>query len=304
MRLVTFDPPSRNGGPHLGCLSGDVVLDLTAAGDSVGGAAAAVCQSMEALVASGPQGLTTAKQLADNEGSSAKFQWGLREAHLRAPLQYPTQIFAVGRNYREHAEEAGAALPTMPRLFPKWPSTVIGPGAPVIKPARTKQLDWEVEFAVVIGRDASFVPAAEALEYVFGYTILNDVSARDIQFSKPEQLTLAKNFRTFAPLGGWILTRDEIPNPAEVTIRSWINDVLMQDSTTEYLIFDVPTLVSFISEVTDLHPGDIISTGTPSGVGCFREPPIYLNDGDEIKMQLSRNEELLCELSNPVSSAS
>ncbi|MDA8330307.1 MAG: fumarylacetoacetate hydrolase family protein [Candidatus Dormibacteraeota bacterium] len=304
MRLVTFDSRSSDSAAHLGCLSGDVVIDLTAAGHSVGGAAATVCQSMDALVKSGAEGLGIAKQVVEKEGSNPKLRTGLQDVYLRAPLPYPNQIFAVGRNYREHAEEAGAALPTMPRLFPKWPSTVIGPGAAVIKPSRTEQLDWEVELAVVIGRDASFVSAERALDHVFGYTILNDVSARDIQFSKPEQLTLAKNFRTFAPLGGWILTRDEVPNPGKLSVRSWVNGALMQDSTTEYLIFDVPTLVSFISEVTDLHPGDIISTGTPSGVGCFREPPIYLNDGDVMKMQLAQNDQVLCELINQVSSAS
>ena len=258
---------------------------------------------MEDLAHAGPEGLATCERLFEQAVDQSDLRYSLDSVELGPPLRYPSQIVAIGRNYADHTSEARAALPELPRLFAKWPSTVVGPGADILKPSRTAQLDWEVELAVVMGRHTRAVPPAEALNAVFGYTILNDVSARDIQFSKPEQLTLAKNFRTFTPLGGSLVTADEVPDPGSVTVRSWLNGTLMQDSSTKYLIFDVPSLISFVSNVTDLYPGDIISTGTPSGVGYFRDPPVFLNDGDQLRMQLLLGDDVLCELTNPVANA-
>lgn len=209
----------------------------------------------------------------------------LDEVTILPPL-YPGKTIAIGRNYREHAAEGDAELPRWPRLFPKWSSSIIADGESIVKPATTDALDWEVELAVVIGRPASRVAESDALDHVAGYTILNDVSARDIQFDKPEQLALAKNYRTFAPFGPWIATADEFTALDEIRLRTWVNDVLKQDGNTRDLIFTVPYLISFVSSVMDLEPGDVISTGTPAGVGAFRTPPEALQAGDEIRMTL------------------
>ena len=289
---------------HVGCVVGEYVIDLTEAAAAAGAAASpaerSYFDSVESLIAAGAEGLAVARSVLESVGDAAEHRTKLDNARLLSPLHYPSQVVAVGRNYSEHASEASVDLPELPRLFSKLPSTVIGDGDAIVKPARTSQLDWEVELAVVIGRSARRVPVEQALDYVFGYTILNDVSARDIQFSKPEQLTLAKNFRTFSPIGAWIVTADEIPDPSAVTIRTFIDGELMQSSAGESMIFDIPALISFMSEVTDLSQGDVISTGTPSGVGIFREPPVFLQEGTQIFMDMLHGDETLCRLANHV----
>lgn len=287
MRIASIRQP--DGSTHVALVTDRGVVDVTEAG---GGDP--LLGSVESVVQSGNAGLAACQSHAGGPAAS------LDEVTFAPPLRAPAQIVAIGRNYRDHAAEATIELPELPRLFCKWPSTVVGNGIAIQKPTRTDQLDWEVELAVVIGKPASRVSKEDALDHVFGYTILDDVSARDIQFSKPEQLTLGKNYRTFTPLGSWIVTADEVPDPTSVGLRSWVNNELMQDSSSKYLIFDIPTLISFISEVTDLSPGDIISTGTPSGVGCFREPPIFLRHGDTVHMELSLGEKTICSLTNPV----
>jgi 2-keto-4-pentenoate hydratase/2-oxohepta-3-ene-1,7-dioic acid hydratase in catechol pathway len=165
---------------------------------------------------------------------------------------------------------------------------VLGAEESVVHPRDTAKLDFEAELAVVMGRHARRVSQANALEYVGGYTIMNDVSARDIQFSKPEQLTLAKNYRTFAPIGSCLGTADELGDPASLHIRTWLNDHLMQSASTGEMIFNVPFLVSFLSGAMDLEPGDVICTGTPAGVGCFRDPPVFMKPGDEVRIEVDR----------------
>ena len=201
------------------------------------------------------------------------------------PVSHPGKIVAVGRNYLDHAGEANVKLPKWPKLFPKFSSTIVGPGDEVIKPTMTNQLDFEVELAVVISKVTSHVSEDQAMDHVAGYTILNDISARDVQFTD-EQITLGKNFDTFCPLGPVITTTDEMDDPFDIGLRLRLNGEVMQESSTKHLIFSVPFLVSFISYAMRLEPGDIISTGTPAGVGCFRNPPIWLAPGDKIESEV------------------
>jgi 2-keto-4-pentenoate hydratase/2-oxohepta-3-ene-1,7-dioic acid hydratase in catechol pathway len=201
------------------------------------------------------------------------------------PIDRPQKIVCVGLNYRDHAEEQGTELPTAPLLFAKWPNALIGPGEPIVIPRPETQTDYEVELAVVIGRAARRVREAHALDYVFGYTILNDVSARDVQF-RNNQLTLGKNFDTFAPMGPCLATPEELGNPQDVEVRTFVNGESRQRARTSSMLFDIPTLIAWVSEVCTLEPGDVLSTGTPAGVGAFRRPPRFLEPDDVVRMEI------------------
>ncbi|SDE10279.1 2-keto-4-pentenoate hydratase/2-oxohepta-3-ene-1,7-dioic acid hydratase (catechol pathway) [Paenibacillus sp. UNCCL117] len=204
----------------------------------------------------------------------------LEEVRLKAPLHNPDKLIFVGLNYRDHAEESKMAVPQVPVLFAKYANSIVGPDEDVIIPAEVRQCDYEVELAVVIGRTARNVPIEDAMDYVFGYTIINDVSARDIQLNEG-QWTRGKAIDTFAPMGPCVATCDIIPDPHRLQLSLMLNGQTMQDSNTKELIFDIPYLVSFLSRTITLSPGDIISTGTPPGVGMGRKPPVWLKHGDE-----------------------
>lgn len=207
---------------------------------------------------------------------------------LQAPVPRPGKVLGVGRNYSAHAGEGGLLAQDEPRIFAKVPSSVVGTGAPIPCPASVTKLDWEVELAVVIGRHMKDVPEAHALEYIAGYTIVNDVSAREFQFDvKPPQTTFAKSMDGFTPMGPVLLTADELTDPTDVGLRCWINDTLMQEGNTSDMIFPVAYLLSYLSRFMTLEPGDVIATGTPSGVGCFRNPPVYLTQGDHVRMEIA-----------------
>ena len=198
---------------------------------------------------------------------------------LGAPIPRPSKIVCVGLNYRDHAEEQGVPLPIHPLLFSKASSTVVGPYDDVVLPEESKQVDYEVELAIVIGRQATKVSEADAYDYIAGYTVTNDVSGRDIQF-RQEQWHQGKSYDTFCPMGPYLITKDEIPDPNTLSVKLVLNGETLQDSNTDNLIFNVPTLVSRISHIMTLFPGDLISTGTPAGVGVFRDPKILLKSGD------------------------
>lgn len=293
MRLVSFE---QDGRASYGCLDGERVLDFNSApiASALSSKLGSKPTTMVELIKLDPE-FAAAKEVV-RAASRSQGVLTLPDCKLLAPIPVPLQIFAIGRNYSDHLLEAGADKPARPRIFPKYASTVIGPNEPITKPAMTNQLDWEVELAVVIGKTADRVSRGQALEYVAGYTLINDVSARDIQFSKPEQLALAKNFRTFCPMGSWIVTKDEAPDPGKLDIRLTVNGAEKQHSNTSKLIFSVQELVEFLSLVTTLYPGDLISTGTPEGVGVFRDPPEALKAGDVVKLELGD----ICELTNPV----
>lgn len=219
------------------------------------------------------------------------------EVTLLAPVADPAKVVCVGLNYRKHAEEGGQPIPPNPILFAKFPNSIVGPGDPILLPSFSQQVDYEAELGVVIGKPAAAVDVADALEHVLGYTCINDVSARDLQFADG-QWVRGKTLDTFCPIGPWIVTTDEIPDPQTLGIRCIVNGDKLQDSTTADMIFSVAEIVSFISQGITLEPGDVIATGTPEGVGFARTPPIYLNAGDVVSIDIDR----IGTLTNPVAS--
>jgi 2-keto-4-pentenoate hydratase/2-oxohepta-3-ene-1,7-dioic acid hydratase in catechol pathway len=211
------------------------------------------------------------------------------------PIDLPQKIVCVGLNYRDHAEEQGTELPEAPLLFAKWPNALIGPGEPIVIPRVSSRVDYEAELGVVIGSRVRNVPAENALEAVRGYLCLNDVSARDLQFSDG-QWTRGKSPDTFCPVGPRLVPRDEVPDPQALRIRCVLNGEVMQDSTTANMVFGVGEIVAYASQTMTLEPGDLIATGTPAGVGVFRDPPVLLEDGDEVTIEIDG----LGALTNPV----
>src|SRR6266511_2784280 len=211
------------------------------------------------------------------------------------PIDRPGKIVCVGLNYRDHAEEQGAPLPTAPLLFAKWQNTLIGPGEPIVIPPIVTKCDYEAERGVVIGTSVRNASVENALEAVAGYVCVNDVSARDLQFADG-QWTRGKSPDTFCPVGPQVVPRDEIPDPQALAIRAVLNGTAMQDSTTANMVFGVADLIAYITQTITLEPGDLIATGTPAGVGAFREPPVFMQPGDEITIEI----EGLGSLTNPV----
>jgi 2-keto-4-pentenoate hydratase/2-oxohepta-3-ene-1,7-dioic acid hydratase in catechol pathway len=212
-------------------------------------------------------------------------------------LDLPQKIVCVGLNYRDHAEEQGVELPERPLLFAKWPNTLIGPGEPIRIPAISQNVDYEAELGVVIGRQATRVSADDALDFVRGYVVANDVSGRDLQFSDG-QWVRGKSLDTFLPVGE-LVPASEVPDPQSLPIRAILNGQTMQDSNTSNQIFGVAEVIAFVSQAITLEPGDLIITGTPAGVGAFRKPPVWLQPGDEITIEI----EGLGRLTNPVVTA-
>ena len=206
-----------------------------------------------------------------------------QDAYWFAPVPRPGKILCIGLNYRDHAAESNMPIPEKPVVFSKFSTAVIAPGEPVVLPATSQKVDYEAELAVVIGRCAKHVTAERAYDYVLGYTAFNDVSARDFQFSDG-QWQRGKSCDTFAPMGQTIVTADAIPDPHKLSIKLKLNGETMQDSNTDQLIFGVPALIEFISQTITLEPGDVIATGTPSGVGFARKPPVFLKPGDDMEV--------------------
>jgi 2-keto-4-pentenoate hydratase/2-oxohepta-3-ene-1,7-dioic acid hydratase in catechol pathway len=211
------------------------------------------------------------------------------------PIERPQKIVCIGLNYRDHAEEQGTELPAAPLLFAKWPNTLIGPGAPIVIPPITKQVDYEAELGVVVGERVRGVSAENALEAVAGYLCLNDVSARDLQFADG-QWVRGKSLDTFCPVGPELVPAAEVADPQALAIRAVVNGEALQDSHTSNMIFSVAEIVAHVSRAITLEPGDLIATGTPAGVGAFRDPPVWLEPGDEVTIEI----EGLGALTNPV----
>jgi 2-keto-4-pentenoate hydratase/2-oxohepta-3-ene-1,7-dioic acid hydratase in catechol pathway len=225
--------------------------------------------------------------LAAHEGSPPALDGPLVEGHIQAlaPIRRPGKIICVGLNYHDHCREQGIDPPAYPLLFSKFANAVADPNAPVMRPVATEQLDLECELGVVIGRRARGVTRARALGHVFGYTIVNDVTMRDLQ-REDRQWLRAKGSDGFAPMGPVVVTTDEVTDPGALRLRSSVNGETWQDSTTAEMIFDIATLVAFVSRTITLDPGDIIATGTPAGVGHFQDPPRHLADGDLMRCEI------------------
>jgi 2-keto-4-pentenoate hydratase/2-oxohepta-3-ene-1,7-dioic acid hydratase in catechol pathway len=214
----------------------------------------------------------------------------------RLPIPRPGKIICAGVNYREHADEAGLSVPRQPVLFAKWPNSLIGPGEPIVLPPFSTEVDYEAELAVVIGRTVRDVSADSALDAVAGLICLNDVTARDLQFAEGGQWTVGKSLDTFCPIGPRLVPLDEVDDPQQLRIRCIINGEVLQDSTTANMIFSIAELIAFASRGIELEAGDLIATGTPAGVGFTRQPPRFLQPGDEVTVEL----EGVGTLTNPV----
>jgi 2-keto-4-pentenoate hydratase/2-oxohepta-3-ene-1,7-dioic acid hydratase in catechol pathway len=282
MRLVTF---KSNRGPRLGAVAGDRIIDLAEASQGT------VPSDMIAFIEAGPSALDAARAVI-GRGASAGVALG--EATLLAPIPRPRRnVICLGMNYRDHAIEVARAagqepkMPEHPVFFTKPPTTVIGHEATIeFDPAVSSQIDWEVEMAFVIGTGGRDLPADRAMEYVFGYTAANDVSARDLQMRHGGQFFKGKSLDTFCPIGPWIVTADEIPDPHSLAVSTRVNGVEKQRSNTRELIFNVPETIALLSAGLTLEAGDVILTGTPHGVGMARNPPEWLQDGDVVECEV------------------
>lgn len=244
--------------------------------------ASAGYRSEAEFFAGGEAALTAAQRLLAESNAE---QIALSEVQLLAPVLKPGKILCVGLNYRDHAEESHMEIPKVPTIFVKLPNAVIGPGADIVLPLNSTQPDYEAELAAVIGRGGRNIRAEDWEQHVLGYTILNDVSARDVQLAT-SQWTLGKSFDTFAPMGPAIVTTDEICDPHALDIQLSINGEVLQHSNTRHLIFKLPELIAHLSAVIPLEPGDVISTGTPAGVGLGRKPPRWLKPGEEVVVRI------------------
>jgi 2-keto-4-pentenoate hydratase/2-oxohepta-3-ene-1,7-dioic acid hydratase in catechol pathway len=278
VKLVTF----RVGGrARPGVLDRGDVVDLAAAGLPAGERG-----DLQAIVEGGEHMLERVRGVLL---STSAERYPVRTVEVLAPILAPSKIVAVGLNYIDHCKEANLPVPSEPVLFAKFPSSVCGPYDDLTWPeTASKEVDYEVELGVVIGTRGRDIPEGQALDYVFGYTVVNDVSARDLQFANAKQWDRGKSLDTFCPYGPHIVTRDEIPDPQTLQVRTILNGQEMQNSNTKNMVFGVATLISYISEGTTLMPGDLIPTGTPFGVGFSRKPPVFLKDGDECVCEVEK----------------
>jgi 2,4-diketo-3-deoxy-L-fuconate hydrolase len=269
MKLYTFETAQ---GLHVGAEKDAALVDLTAAG---------VAGTMVELIERGEEGLAAAQNALAHDRPCVP----LPDAKLASPIPRPGKILCSGINYKGHAaENPNAKMPTEPFFFAKVLSSVTGHDAPIVCPPQTSQLDYEVEFAAVIGKRLSRADDKDVMAAIFGYTLLHDVSARDVQF-KDNQITLGKNFDGFAPIGPCILVASAMPHPDAVRLRTRLNGRTMQDGSTADWLFPLPRLIAFLSAVMTLEPGDIVTTGTPAGVGLFQKPPVFMKPGDIVEIE-------------------
>jgi len=225
----------------------------------------------------------------DTAAAAGRLEWvshSLSDVRLLAPLHDPEKFICIGLNYLDHAEETGSPIPKEPPLFAKFPTAIIASGDPIVRPKGCQQLDYEVELAFVMGKRAKDVLAEEALEYIWGYTIINDVSARDFQLVTSQWMA-GKICDSFAPMGQWIADRTEIPDPHVLELSTWVNGTRLQHGNSKNLIYNINVLVAYLSAHLTLIPGDIVATGTPAGVGFTRKPPVLLKGGDRVRMEIT-----------------
>jgi len=266
MRFVTFN---HNGHQHAGVVAGGNVVSLKGAG----------FDDVVSIAGGGAEALAKAAAFVANPAAGAVFP--LSSVKLCAPIPKPPKIICVGLNYRDHAIESKMEIPTRPTIFSKYGNTVIGTDDEIVLPKNSEKPDYEAEFAFVIGKGGRHIKAEDWKEHVFGYMNLNDVSARDVQLAV-SQWVMGKSFDTFAPMGPYLVTADEVADPHNLSIALTVNGETLQNSNTRELIFKIPYLVEFCSSIMTLEPGDVISTGTPAGVGLGWNPPKWLKPGDEV----------------------
>lgn len=286
MKLVTYQPAG--AGPQLGAVVDDMVIHLSQASDG------RLPNDMRSFLEMGEPALALAREIVSKGPGTGAVPLG--SVKILAPIRNPSKVIAIGLNYMDHVREQGMKPPSLATMFTKYPSSIIGPGDAIRwDPALTNKVDYEAELAVVIGKRASRVQEADAYEYIAGYTNCHDVSARDLQLERGDQWIMGKSLDTFCPLGPYLVTRDEIADPHALGIRCLVNGEALQDSNTRELIFKIPYLIAYLSRGITLLPGDVITTGTPDGVGAFRKPPVYLKHGDVVTVEV----EGLGALTNP-----
>jgi 2-keto-4-pentenoate hydratase/2-oxohepta-3-ene-1,7-dioic acid hydratase in catechol pathway len=278
VKLLTF---SVEGKRRPGVLKGDRVVDLAAAGLPAGPHGGLI------EIARGGDAMIDRARKAMDDGKAQSY--ALKDVKVEAPIRRPGKVLAVGLNYIDHCKEANLPVPPEPVLFTKWSTSVCGPHDDLTWPAVvSKEVDYEVELGVVIGKQATNVSEKDALSYVMGYTVVNDVSARDQQFANAKQWDRGKSFDTFCPWGPYIVTRDEVADPHVLQVRTILNGKEMQNSNTKNLIFNINKIIAYASQGTTLEPGDLIPTGTPFGVGFSRKPPVFLKDGDVCECEVEK----------------
>jgi 2-keto-4-pentenoate hydratase/2-oxohepta-3-ene-1,7-dioic acid hydratase in catechol pathway len=267
-----------------GVLSQQAVLSLPVLAKRLG---KELPRRLEGFIAEGDKTMKAAEDLVGKAGGSdvAAVSVPLSEVKLLAPVAFPPKILCLGLNYFDHAAETNSHVPDEPVIFMKPHTAITGPNMKIVKPSFVKELDYEGELCIVMGKTAKNVPAEEAKKHVFGYTVFNDVSARDFQF-KDKQWTRGKSFDTFAPTGPCITTENQLKNTENLQIRTWVNGELRQNSTTRNMVFNVSQIVHHLSRVMTLEPCDIIATGTPAGVGFKMKPPTYLQNGDVVRIEI------------------
>jgi len=273
MRLTTF---TQRGARRIGVVTDDGIVDLAAAEPGLP-------RDMIALLAGGSDALTTARAAAGRRGP----RLALADVTLDAPVPRPPKFLAIGLNYADHVKESGLDAPPFPVFFNKQSTCVTGPHAPIHLPRVSPLLDYEGELAFVIGRRCRHVPRDRAAQVIAGYLVCNDVSVRDWQLRTPT-MTMGKSFDTHGPLGPWLVTADEVGDPHALELRTWVNGELRQHSNTRELIYDCFAQVEHLSTAFTLEPGDVITTGTPSGVGGARQPPAFLRAGDVVRIEIER----------------
>lgn len=284
MKLMMFEA---SGKAALGLVDGEQVIDVAAVNSTLP-------SSIIQLIEAGPTALAAVRTAAQTAHGSARRTFASVKPAL--PIARPPKFVCVGLNYLEHAKEGGHAPPTYPSFFPRWPTSLVAAGAPVIRPKASEQLDYECELAIVIGKGGRHITEARALEHVFGYTIFNDVSVRDYQ-RKTTQWAQGKNFDGTGPLGPVVVTADALPTGASgLNISTRVNGQTMQSSNTSDMIFTTARIIATLSEFMTLEPGDIIATGTPSGVAHARKPPAWMKAGDRVEVEI----EGIGVLSNPI----
>jgi 2-keto-4-pentenoate hydratase/2-oxohepta-3-ene-1,7-dioic acid hydratase in catechol pathway len=295
MRLVSYRRDEADRGSwRAGIVSGEHVVDCAALGEAMGVPRSPQLASVKEVLARGPE------VCAELERAAAGAEERLSRSELRIgpPVPDPSKIVCVGLNYREHAGEVAMEVPAAPILFAKFPNALVGDGDPIVVPPLTTRVDYEGELAVVIARRCRWVPASEALDVVGGYMPFNDVSARDLQM-QVSQWTAGKAIDTFAPCGPELVLAGEVDDVQALQLTTRLNGETVQNATTDQMLFPVATLVAYVSSLMTLEPGDLIATGTPSGVGFTREPPIFLADGDVVEVEIGG----IATLRNPVVAA-
>jgi len=271
MKLATFQV---DGDTRVGVVDGDRIADLSVL-------APELPTDLVQLLAQGPSGLSAARRAI--ESSTQRIP--LTEVTLLSPIPRPGKVLAIGLNYEDHIAETGKARPEYPTVFNKQTTCITSHRSPIHLPRVSSALDYEGELAFVIGRRCRHVPKERAREVIAGYCIMNDVTVRDIQLRTPTW-TMGKSFDTHGPLGPWLTTADEVPDPHTLSLRTWVNGELRQNSNTSNLVFNCDFLVEYLTQAFTLEPGDVISTGTPSGVGGAMNPPKFLRAGDVVRIEI------------------